>query len=369
MMWRSTHALISLETLRQNCDHLRSLIAPDAFFCPMVKANAYGHGLVPIARALEGAGVTHLGVALVEEGELLRQEGVACDILVFSAIESREAAQALMTARLTPVIGDFRGLDFMQTVASPKLSLHLEFNTGMNRFGFEPSDVERLKSVFEKNPQWTLAGLCTHFHSGHDAAQTSAQLKIFEVIINELKGDTTHVHVLNSSAALALPSKQRSAWGFRPGVALYGADSDLTMARLSLKPVLSFKTAVSVIHSLDVGQSVSYNATWTAARRSLIGVLPVGYGDGYARALSNKASVLCRGQRAPIVGTICMDAMMVDLTDIDVEGGPIVAGEPIVLIGEQGGALISAEELAQLSQTISYEVLTRIGERVPRVYR
>ena len=374
--WRSTRAEISLANLRHNCEQLRGLFSSGSFFCPMVKANAYGHGATAIAHELERQKVAHLGVALIEEGEELRERGLKADILVFAPIESIEAARALLSADLTPVVGDFRTLGLLEKIAPAQLSVHLEFNTGMNRFGFAPGDADQLEKILRKNSQWNLAGLCTHFQSGGDladpAARSHRQLALFDAVVRQLRKPTTHVHVLNSSAALALRDRGGSC-GFRPGISLYGADpTEAAESKLDLRPVLSWKTSVSVIHHIKIGESVSYDATWTATKSSTIGVLPVGYADGYARAKSKRSHVLCRGLRAPVVGTVCMDAMMVDLTDVELKTGasqgPIGLQEPVVLIGEQGGQTITASDLAVINETISYEVLTRIGERVPRVY-
>jgi len=239
----------------------------------------------------------------------------------------------------------------------------------------QATDLDRLDHVLRQNPQWNLEGLCTHFQSGSDITAANSrsheQLKKLEAVTKKLQRPQAIVHVLNSSAALALAEEKNGAihWGFRPGISLYGADPQgEAEMKLGLKPVLSWVSKVSVVHQLLPGESVSYNATWTAKQPSTIAVLPVGYADGYARMNSNKAHVLCRGFKAPVVGTVCMDAMMVDLTEVEQKTGSIQPGEPIVLLGEQGQNHLSATELAGFAETISYEVLTRIGERVPRVY-
>jgi alanine racemase len=370
-------AEISIENLLSNFNLLKSLIQPSHFFCPMVKANAYGHGDYQVTQALESAGATHVGVALIEEAVALRAKGVTLDILIFGLLDSKDAASTCVTKKLTPVIGDFSALDLLSEALAeqnkPSFEIHIEFDTGMSRLGFDVDAAPALINYLKVHPQLRVAGLCTHFfdgptlsQKGSPAEQQLLKIKKVESLFRSELGYESALHVLNSDAALALQGQNdRPSVGFRPGISLYGAQP--------LKPVMTLKTQVAAWHQLDVGQSVSYRhsggTTWKAQQKSLIGVLPIGYGDGYLRALSNRGFVLCRGERAPIVGTICMDYLMIDLTEVESRHKRLLPHEPIVLWGEQLGQQLRAEEIASQASTISYELFTRLGERVPRVYK
>jgi alanine racemase len=269
--------------------------------------------------------------------------------------------------------------------------LHLEFNTGMNRLGLRPNEAVAARAILQRTPELRLAGVCTHFFRGEDAGsdsgETQTQVLRFTQALEAFHGLAFHVHAFNSSAAANVAARiRRGAFdpkgalaglmgrplGLRPGIALYGGrpahDEGQT---IDLWPVMTLKARVTQLHRLEPGEKVSYGGSWIAKRPTLIGVLPVGYGDGYFRALSNKGSVLVRGWRAPIAGTICMDYLMVDLTDIEIRTGPVALGEEAVLFGRQrasdGRSVdLAVDELASLAGTISYELLTSIGARVPR---
>jgi alanine racemase len=250
----------------------------------------------------------------------------------------------------------------------------------MNRLGFADDQAARLREWLDSHPFFELEGICTHLFRGDDigvaGGDTAAQLNRFTKILRVFAGLTFHVHVLNSSAGVGLDASGTKLdmslnipLGLRPGIALYGImPPSRHPPKIELEPVLSFRSHLVMLHRLQTGEAVSYNGIWKAKRESLIGVVPVGYADGFQRVFSNNAEVLCRGQRTPVVGTVCMDYFMIDLTDVETLTGPIEAGEEIVLIGEQQGQSIGADELAQRAATIPYEIFTRISERVPRHY-
>lgn len=376
--FRPTVAEIDRTALKENAVLLRQSIGASAFFCPMIKANAYGHGAIEVARALRSSSVSFLGVALIEEGVELRESGDQGRILVFGLFSDRASVEELLRSGLTPVISDWSQLEALDSFVSEptRVRIHLKFNTGMNRLGFPVTDAEKLRDWLTEHPTLELEGVCTHLLSGDDAAidtgHSRAQLHALDTALKPFAKKRFYVHALNSGAMAALSGGGAgggSNIGGRPGIALYGAQPSQNPAiRLAVRPVMSLRSRLAVVSKVKRGARVSYSATWTAERDSLIGVVPAGYADGVPRLLSNKGSILCRGRRAPIAGTVCMDYFMIDLTDIPRERGDIGIDEQVTLIGEQDGERITAEEIAAASGTISYEVFTGIGGRVPRRY-
>ncbi len=383
MKWqRPTFAQVNLTNLLENYRTLLGLLPEPTFFCPMVKANAYGHGDVEVAMALQDAGCHSQGVGLIEEGMRLRKAGIKSQVLLFGMFDERSAPEMLAQA-LTPVLSDWYELEILQKLLKKPLKVHLKFNTGMNRLGFEVGEAPRLRDYFAQNPLFDLEGICTHLMRGEDAGvlggESEQQLILLEEAIGVFKGMNFSVHALNSSGLinysermkLDLPSPQGAPWplGARPGLALYGlTPATIDQVQLPLKPVLTWKTQIVKLHRLEVGDRVSYGGSWEAARKSLIGVLPLGYADGYPRVLSNRSATLCHGMRAPAVGTVCMDYFMIDLTDIEKLHGQVAVGDEVVVLGSQGEQAISADELADKAGTISYEVMTHISDRVPREF-
>lgn len=386
--FRPTAAIVDLKAIQTNFMQLRAMAAKSNFICPMVKANAYGHGAVEVTQALCSVGAERVGVVLIEEGIGLRESGVSADILLFGLFSDAASSAAVIENRLTAVVSDQAQLESLSQQAKAmkiaKLKIHLKFNTGMNRLGFSVGKATQLQTWLQQNPHIQLEGICTHFLRGDDAGtdgDTEKQVEKMHQVVEIFQGQSIYFHALNSGAlagyalrSSANPSsigqdsfEDELKFGVRPGISLYGAQP--TTQReifLPVKPVMHLETQLSAIHHIEIGQSVSYNATWRAQRRSVIGVLPIGYADGYRRAFSNKSFVLCRGKRAPVVGVVCMDFTLVDLTDVERIGGPICPGENVVLIGKQGGEMVSAEELAHIADTIPYEIFTGISDRVPR---
>jgi alanine racemase len=386
-IYRHTSAVIHLDHLAHNFHSLRKFHGEQNFFCPMVKANGYGHGDVEVSRCLEREGAKQLGVGLVEEGLLLRQMGVKCELLVFGIFDRRAAAEILRW-RLTPVISvwsQIEALESLPLTGSERIPVHVKFDTGMHRLGFS---IEDSKKVFErllKHPKIEVKGICTHFFKGEDAhdlnGQSIQQLQKFSNIEQLFSPMQVISHTLNSAGIVnlhrlkeekaTLPQGIRSEQGARPGLLIYGLSAmDETPAELSLKPVMSLRSHIVRYHRLHKGETVSYGATWAAPQDSIVGVIPIGYADGYHRWLSNKASVLIKGQRAQLVGTVCMDYIMVDVTGIvseqDVSSNREV--EATLFGYDSSGNLLKASELAAKAHTIPWEILTSVGERVPRVF-
>ncbi len=354
----------------------------------MIKADGYGHGDVDCARALRSHGATHLGVSLVEEGLKIRASGDHGSLLTFGVFEGVESARAVVEAKLTPVVSEWQQLEALsEVVRGSRYKIHIKFNTGMNRLGFESEEAPKIREWFDRHSQFELEGVGTHLLRGDDAGvpggESESQFVKFAQAFEAFRGMGAAPHALNSSGAVNLSKRVHEKkelgrgviWpvGARPGIALYGVHpTNDENADIGLEPVLSLKSHLVEIRRIKKGERVSYSATWRAGRDSLIGVVPAGYADGIFRAYSNKASVLCRGVRAPITGIVCMDFFMIDLTDVEamtVNGsGSITRGEEIVIIGSQAKDEIRASDLAAIAETIPYEVLTRLTVRVPRVY-
>ncbi len=383
-MFRRTYAEVNLEHLSHNFSLIQSIARSDRFLCPMVKANAYGHGDVRIAQHLVKIGAKHLGVCLIEEGLLLRKSGVQADILVFRGFD-KIGAQKIYDARLIPVISTWEHIKHLEQVADEPMNVHIKFNTGMNRLGFDVSESDKLKKYFKNSKKFRLKGLLSHFFNGEDAVNPSGDsaeqgrqmLEVYKVF-DDL---SVHMHLLNSGgiASCAAESVQNNKhhflnqyeWGFRPGLMLYGYTPNDHFDHLDLKPVMTFKSVVNNIRSVFKGDIVSYGASWKATRDSRIAIVPVGYADGIHRLVSNNGQALFAGHIVPIIGKVCMDFIMLDVTDV-VKPHEIYKydEEEVILFGyDQKNNFYSAKKTAESSQTIVWEVLTSVGERVPRHFK
>jgi len=382
-MYRRTFAEINLDHIAHNFEVLKKVFPQAPFICPMVKANAYGHGDVAIALCLEQVGAKHLGVCLIEEGLLLRRGGVKAEILVFRGFD-REGAEQMIQHNLTPIVATWDQLEAVQAVAKKAVGIHLKFNTGMNRLGFHPTEAQKLFEACWQNPKIRVHGILTHLYNGEDAADplgdSATQLAAIEHAMEVFKPLNPLVHALNSAGILnhlavrgGKPEQHpltRVNWGLRPGLMIYGYNPLADQKLLPLKPAMTLKSVASTYRELAVGEVVSYGGTWTAKKKSVIAVVPIGYADGYHRILSNNAHVLFSGQRVPVVGNICMDFLMVDVTEV-VQNKNLMdfKDQEIILFGQSDeGPRLSAEELAKHAQTITWEILTSVGERVPRVF-
>ena len=388
---RQTWAEIDLGKVRRNFLKFRAL-APAQFICPMIKADAYGHGSVEVGKSLAKEGATHLGVSLIEEGLKLRDAGVSEDILIFGIFEGKESTRAVLEGRFTPVISEWQQLDELAK-AAPKIrtKLHIKFNTGMNRLGFGVEHAPKLREWLDQHPAFELEGIATHLMRGEDAGavggESESQLALFAQALEAFRGLAFQSHALNSSGSINMsalvkagkPLSKGAFWpvGTRPGIGIYGsAPVNDEQIDIGLEPALSLVSHLVEVREVPKGGKVSYGATWQASRPSVIGVVPIGYADGISRLLSNKGSVLCRGARAKVTGIVCMDLFMIDLTDIVAKTGLITRGEEIIMIGEQAGqvaaseakGIILASEISDLVGTIPYEVLTSVAQRVPRIY-
>lgn len=366
-----TRALVDLSALRHNLDQVRKRLAASCGILAVVKADGYGHGAVKVSRTLVRAGVTGLGVSTLQEGILLREAGLHVPVLLMGALLPHQYGDVL-AHRLTPVIHDQEtALRLADYTAAKDLAcpVHIKVETGMGRLGLTADEVLPLlqSGCFDKALR--LEGLMTHLADadGGQPGYTDEQVARFRGVAERLAAaglSVPLIHAANTAAILRYPSSHFTA--VRPGIMLYGYHTLPTdPPGLDLKPVLTLAATVVQVRALKTGDSVSYNRQFVAPRTSRIAVLPIGYADGYSRALSNRGTVLLRGRRVPVCGRVCMDMTMVDVTDVP----EVRTGDEAVLIGRQGDQTISAADLAGWIGTIPYEVLCAIGPRVPRLYR
>ena len=337
----------------------------------VVKADAYGHGAVPVSKAALEAGATWLGVAVPEEAAPLRAAGITSRILVLGPI-APDQADLVVALDLDQTVSDPSHAEAVDRVARARgrvISLHLKVDTGMHRVGIRPQQVQSVAERIAALRSVRLVGLMTHLAAAEaeDPAFAREQLARFAEAERGLAAAGVRVsvrHAANSAALIFLPEARLDL--VRPGIMLYGCHPRGRQQHIKplLTPALRLRTVISHIQEVARGDSVSYGRTFVAPRDLCVATLPVGYADGYGRLLSNQGHVLIRGLRVPIVGRVCMDMTMVDVTGVP----DVRVGDEVVLIGRQGAEEITADDVAELQGTISYEVLCRIGPRVPRIY-
>ncbi|WP_281267855.1 alanine racemase [Sulfoacidibacillus thermotolerans] len=386
-MWRQTWAEINLEDLVHNVRLLKGRLLPNVLFMATVKADAYGHGASTVAQAVLQAGADRLGVATYEEGAQLRMSGIETDILVYGAL-FEAAAEAAVKYRLTATVGSIQDLIFLEKKAKEyknRVTVHVKIDTGMTRLGVRtlPAALELLQRAAE-SPWLTLEGLFTHFASADEELlqeKSGIQPRLvendptrslpfveqqrlrFEEIASAAQQQGIHVpilHAANSAAALRDPRYQYNM--VRYGIAMYGySPIPMEDSSFRLRPVLSLRSRITRLAVIEPGEAVSYGRTYVATRREVIATVPIGYADGIPRALSNVGKVKIHGQCAPIVGRVCMDQLMINVTDLSVKVGDVVT-----FYGESEGCGSLAQVAAQLD-TIPYELLCRVSARVPRI--
>ena len=370
---RPTWAEIDLDALGHNLGVIRKQVGPETKIMAAVKANAYGHGSVQCARRLEAEGVDWFGVALPEEGIQLRESGISRPILCLGGFwHSQESA--CLQYQLTPVIDrldETEALDRAARDAGIKASVHLKIDTGMGRLGVRPEKLSQFCEGLQRLSHIRVEGLMTHLAAADDPALdefTASQLKRFEDGVRECRQhgiDPAYIHVANSAATFALSQGERNM--VRPGGSLYGFVRDVFSTRIvrpALKPVMSVHSRIILLKSVGPGEKLGYGCTFETKRESLIGTIPIGYDDGFRRALSNRGKMIVRGQFAPVVGRVSMDMTLIDVTDVP----HVAVDDYVTLLGSEGEAAITAEDLGELLGTISYEITCGISSRVPRIY-
>lgn len=365
---RPTRIRVDLDALSHNLRALRRHVGVPVM--GIVKANAYGHGLVPVARHLEAQGVEQLGVAFVEEGLALRRAGLQVPILVLGGIHAPQVTQFLIHDLEVTVssIDKLRQVERAAESIGRKAVIHLKIDTGMERIGVHSESAAAFVEAAVASPWCTVKGIYSHLACSDDpsSGMTAEQLQRFLAAcshFDRIGAPMPLRHLANSGGVLHFPETWLDM--VRPGIALYGVMPDpASHTALALEPALSLVSSVVYFKVVKAGRTVSYGATWAAASDTRVITLPIGYGDGYPRALSSRGEVLVRGQRHQIVGRICMDQFMVDLGP----HGTAYNGDEVVLIGRQGEDAIACEAVAVAAGTIPYEILTGLNERIPREY-
>ena len=365
-----TVAEIHLDSFRQNLQRVRSRIGPHRALLPVIKADAYGHGMIPIARAALDENVEGFGVAFVEEGVQLRQAGIKPMILVMAGFLPEEAG-AIIEHGLTPVVSHPTQLESLRPLIkqlSRPLRIHIKVDTGMGRLGL--SETEALPFIREASAIQgiEIQGLMSHFSDDDmtDSKRAQEQLRCFERTRKEIETlgiKIPTLHMANSAAIMGLDKSWLNM--VRPGIMLYGyPPSPHADENASFKQVLTLKTRIIHLKEVRAGTSLSYGHTFTTSRPSRIAVLPIGYADGYSRAWSNRGQVLIGGRRVPVVGRVCMDMTLADVTAVP----SALIGDEVILIGRQASESLWANELADQLKTNPYEILCAIGQRVHRLY-
>jgi len=362
--------IIDTSALETNFRILQQRVGQDIQVMAMIKADAYGHGMVQAARSFSRAGCTHFAVAETQEGVALRQAGIVGQIFVLLGFQDSET-QLFFNYDLTPVIFDYQALRLLSQAAvsnKRKIAVHLKVDCGMGRLGFMPAELPTLMARLEDFPGITLAGVMSHFPFA-DAPSSLPTLEMYRhfqaacTTINQQ--GLVFCHIANSGAALYCPETCGDM--VRLGISLYGYYPDGAPGKTRNKgekliPAMSFTTQVIQVKAVPAGTGISYGHTFVTDKETRIAVLPVGYADGFLRALSNKAQVLIKGQRARIIGRVCMNLCMADITDIP----GVEPGDQVVILGSQGLETITADEIAEWMGTISYEVLCLFGNNNER---
>lgn len=365
-----TWAEVDLDRFGRNLAAIRAVIGPDCKILLVVKADAYGHGSVEISRAATEAGVSMLGVATLHEGIELRAAGLGAPIVILSPTLLSEVDE-IIEHRLTPCVSSLQFAELLsrRCVAHEVISrVHVEVDTGMGRTGVSDGDAIEFLERVTAMPNLKLEGVFTHFPDA-DSGNTyfaEEQLRRFHQILESLARRKIEVairHAANSAGILSLPQSRLDM--VRPGILAYGYYPSARVPRaIPVEGVMSFKSRVVQLRAVPAGRFISYGRTYETKRPTRVGVLPVGYGHGLPWLLSNRGEVLIRGRRAPIIGRVTMDLTMVDATEIP----DVALGDEAVLFGEQQGARISLEEVAERAETIPYDILCSMGKRVVRIF-
>lgn len=366
-----TYTSVDLSAIRHNFHTVKALLRPECKILSVVKADGYGHGAVEVAKTLSES--DYFGVACIDEGIQLRENGIETPILILGYTSPKEA-RSLSRWNLTQCAFDVEYLKELQQALEPeqKLKIHLKIDTGMSRLGFYAHDdgsvketIEQISAVVKETPSLEYEGIFTHFTSSDepDLPHTEKQFTCFMQVLKGLedRGIVFSLrHCANSGATLSFPEMHLDM--VRPGIILYGYAPDPAAGNFGLKPALELKAYVAQVHHLSAGDTVSYNRTFQADKPMDVATVCIGYGDGLHRNLSG-APVLVNGKKTKILGRICMDQCVIDVTGISVK-----SGDTVTFIGTSGKETVSAGDLAEHAGTIHYEILCSIGKRIPRIY-
>lgn len=365
-------AEVSMEAIRHNYKQIKGILPKDTHLMAIVKADGYGHGAIEVARILQEEGADRFAVAIAAEGEELRRAGINSPILVLGYTPPGDI-KTLIENDLTQTVFSYEMAQFISEEAGKlgkSVNIHIKVDTGMGRIGFlsDPLSIEEVKKIAEL-PRINMEGIFTHFATSdeEDPTYTRHQMSIFLGFLKELHEVGIEVPIIHAANSAATMVHEYTRFNLvRTGIILYGYyPSDyLEGKKIDLIPAMTLKTQVVHVKELPAGHYISYGKKYCTHQKTKIATIPIGYADGYSRKLSNKGRVLIRGEYASVVGTICMDQFMVDVSHIQ----DIAVGDEVVVLGTQGMHRISIEELAHLTDTINYEVMCMIGKRVPRDY-
>ena len=363
---------IDINAIRHNLSQIKKLISNDTAILAPVKANAYGHGILEVSEALVDLSVDYLGVSTIDEAILLRKNGFnKIPILMLGSVLSK-AAGLIVENNVTQTVGDMRLALAIEKCAKKQGKLakvHVKIDTGMGRIGVWHKDAMHLIKALCKMKNLRLEGVFSHFSSSDESSVlTHNQMQDFLCLIEEIERLGIHIkykHMANSMAVIDYKSSHMNL--IRPGLILYGLwpKPSLSSSKIRLKPALTLKSSVVFLKDVPPGRTISYGGTHTTKNHTTIATIPIGYGDGLNRRLSNKGYVIVRGKRAPIIGRVCMDQIMVDVGNI----AGVKIGDIVTMIGKQSKEFITVEEIAGLCDTIPYEVVCWLDKRVPRVYK
>ncbi|WP_227764676.1 alanine racemase [Zhaonella formicivorans] len=369
---RPVWAEVDLNAIAHNLREVRRIIPKTTKIMAIVKANAYGHGAFQVAqRALE-TGADYLGVALLAEAVQLREHGIASPIMILGYTSEEDYPEVIKHA-ITQTVFTYRQAQRLSEAAqtlNQTAKIHIKVDTGMGRIGFQSTEqaIQEITAI-AKLPGIEIEGLFTHMakSDAKDKTYSQMQLEKFLWVCREVEKAGVKValkHAANSGAIIDLPEAHLDI--VRPGIMLYGLypSDEVDKSKLQLQPAMSLKAKIVHLKEVEAGTSISYGCTFTTKKRSRIATLPLGYADGYTRLLSNKGVALVRGCRVPVVGRVCMDQCMLDVSDVE----SVAVGDEVVLLGRQGEAVISVDEVAESIGTINYEVVCMVSYRVPRKY-
>jgi len=364
--YRPTWAEVKLANIAHNYREIKKRVKPDTRIMACVKADAYGHGLVPVAKKLVACKVDYLSVASIDEGVKLREAGIRVPILVLGLVLKKDISP-IFKYNLTQTIcteGMARALNNRARKENKLVRVHVKIDTGMGRLGVMHYEALDFVKKISQLRHIIIEGLFTHLACADvNRAFTIYQINIFEGLVNSLDACGIRIPFVHAAKRMGILGYRNSHFNMvRPGLILYGLYPQKGL-KINLKPVLSLKTKVVYVKDVPKGWGISYGHTYVTNRDTAIVTLPIGYGDGYPRNLSNTAPVIINKKHYNISGRVCMDQTMVDVGSLKVK-----VGDEVVLIGSQGKSRVTAEELAELSDTIPYEIVCGLGSRVPRVY-
>ncbi len=359
-----TSAIIDLQNLESNLRVMQKHLGTKGQLCTMIKADAYGHGDIPIARSLEKLGVPYVGVSSWYEGSRLREAGVSTKIIQFCPARVQNLEDILLS-NVEMVVSDEQQIQqIIQTAKTLKVQarVHLKVDIGMHRLGCRPEHFQTLLNLICSEKNLSLEGVCTHLPNGEEEHNPTTQQQIdtfYHTVSKQIAGINPPplIHLANSATLCNYPIDFHTL--ARPGLGIYGYHANREIQK-SLKPVMTLTSRLMSIKKLKKGESCSYGGTWTTAKDTNLGIVAIGYGDGFPRSLSNRGRVTIEGKTYPIVGNICMDLLMVDLGS---DSYPVET--VVILFGEKGPSI---EEVAELNNTIVYEILCGISKRVKRIY-